>query len=510
MLNLLGKRLPVRRFLALVLLVGVLAPGARAQKITAVANASWTYSGYLVFGSSGTEEDNLNVSMYEQVVEQPDTNGNWIVVSTNYNISVTGNGSDPFGDSWTWVGNPTDSINDGAGVQLEFDDSNPTHPFDFGWVTLYLFPPEVETDPPNAGTLFSLPLVNFAQDTFTVATNGAVSVSGSETTNAIPETAEGLSVTGTGTVSYTVTYDPGSTKLAIVSVQTPAAVNGNQNTFISSDTITVKATVGNQGGIPVMWSVNGLNSAFPGVLLTNQMVNSDASGNSTFSFSPAQIGAFPQFRKSNFTKTGSRAPNQPVNFEVVAQAQGQTVTLSQSGVGTLQQDDIDTLRQEYVDYVTFKTSGPYTPQRSDVVPSLAGNYNGGNYGVQLAVHMDTSFAAILQAYQSATITVNGVTGPMPPAAQLLVKSGYRNPQRNKAIGSKFPQTSHHMFGGALDLKPVPSWVRINGKRVWVDMDQVLFPVLQQAAATQGTAISEIGSKQVDLGTPGENHIHVEW
>jgi len=256
--------------------------------------------------------------------------------------------------------------------------------------------------------------------------------------------------------------------------------------------------------------VRSLNDAGPAVVIDNQTVNSDASGNSTFSFSPAQISAFVNFRKTHFAQEGSRAPNDPLDFEVVATALNQTVTLSKSGVGTLEQDDIDTLRQEYVDYRTFKSNASYTPRRSDVAPSLAGNYNGGNYGVQLAVHMDTSFAAILQAYQSATITVNGVSVPMPPAAQLLVKSGYRNPQRNKAIGSKFPQTSHHMFGGALDLKPVPSWVRINGKRVWVDMDQALFPVLQQAAATQGTAIAEIGSKQVNLGTPGEDHIHVEW
>jgi hypothetical protein len=259
-------------------------------------------------------------------------------------------------------------------------------------------------------------------------------------------------------------------------------------------------------------------------VVTNGVVNTQSGGISTFTFSPSQISAFVQFRRSNFTN-GSEPeaqPNTPLSFDVAVSAQGQETRLSQSGLGTLMQDETDTLRQEYVDYRTIYRGSSFTPQRADVVPSLGGRYNTGNYGVQLSRDLDSTFQEILQAYQVSTITFGGVTAALPDTATITVNSGFRNPQRNKAVGSKYPQTSIHMFGGALDLKPVPTWVLINGQRTWANIDQILYPALQQAAATQGTAFAEFNAIPVPLGSDGsltnsngtpipkENHIHVQW
>ena len=46
-------------------------------------------------------------------------------------------------------------------------------------------------------------------------------------------------------------------------------------------------------------------------------------------------------------------------------------------------------------------------------------------------------------------------------AQLVVSSGYRSPQSNKAIGSVHPE-SLHTRGRALDLEPMPVTVIVGG------------------------------------------------
>ncbi len=521
--HLLGAKAGTVWFFLLVLLVGALAPGARGQSIVATATATWTYSAVEAFGDPiGTITDGLNAAMQGQIVMSPDTNGNWVVVSSNYSVSVSGMGMDPpllGGDSWTWLaGNPNGAPNDGAVVFLEYDDNNSLNPFDYGWVVVGIECPWVETSPPNAPTAFDntddSPLLTLPMGNMTVSTNNqSFSVSDGESTNGYPITGDGISITSMGTVSYTVSYQPVSPDLTLVSVQTPATVNGNQHTFISTDTITLNASVGGgKGGVPVTWTVTSLNSAAPSKVVTGVVVNSGPGGISTFSFTPSQSGTLAPFRQKQFT-SGSRTANDPLSFEVMASAEGKQVTLSQSGIGTLMQDDTDTLRQEYVDFQLT------VPDRSKVVPTIddgTGNqYNMGNYDVQVSVALPAHYTAILAAYRAQTTVVNGTTVGIPADATITISSGYRNPRRNKAAGSVHNtqgDISRHVLGSAFDLVPDGVKVMINNKRVRLGLHANLYPALCAAASSVGVlhVLPEIGCCTiVDCGA-GEDHTHVDW
>lgn len=512
--------------LLLVLLLGAPAPCALAQKVIVTANAMWTYSGYIDYGPPlGAYQDSLNVSMQGTVIYTIDTNDSWGVLSSNYSFSVSGSGSDPIsGTSWTWIADPSnDAPNDSASIDLDFAQESTISPFDDGSFALVVSPPAVQTSPPDANTSFDyVNLVPLPWAEPNVPTdNQAFTVSGTLATNGYPIIEQGISITSEASYFYTVSYQPGPTNLQIIAVQTPATASGNQHTFISTDPITLKASVGAaRAGIPVDWTIRSLNGASP-ALLDTETISTGSDGISTLTLTPSETDGFVSFRKANFT-TGSHTPNPPLAFDVTVQAQGQQATLSQSGLGTLMQDDTDILRQEYVDYGTIYQGASFTPQRSDVVSSLGKGYNGGNYGVQLSKGLDATFQAIQQAYQGSTITFDGVTATLPATAAVSINSGFRNPQRNKIVGSQYPKTSIHMFGGALDLKPVPTWVLIDGKRQWPDIHKVLYPALQQAAATQGRAFAENGATPVPLGSNGsltnssgkpvpvEDHIHVQW
>jgi hypothetical protein len=459
--------------------------------------------------------------MRGQIVVAPDTNGDWVEVSSNYSVSVSGSGqtSGPNGSSsWSWVEfNPNDSPNDGAVVDVEFDGNNSLNPFDLGWAVVSVEAPGVGPSPANAQTLvgvlgdapFPLPSVNLTVP----SDNGPFSVSGSVSTNAFgyPIIGDGISETATGSFSYTVSYQPPSTNLTLVSVQTPAAVNGNQHTFISTDTITVNASVG--GGkvnIPVTWTVTSLNGASPSMVASGT-VNSGPGGISTFSFSPADSGALVQFRQTQF-KNASKTPNLPLSFEVVAAAQGNKVSLSQSSAGTLMQDETDTMRQEYVDFQLN------VPDRSEIVPTIddgTGNqYNVGNYGVMVSEALPDHFTAILAAYRAQTTVVNGATVGIPANASVIIKSGFRNPRRNVYAGSKHNtqgDISRHVLGSAFDLVPSSPDVFINNKRVRLGLHANLFPALCAATASLGLhTLPEVGCCTIVPCGTTEDHTHVDW
>jgi len=107
---------------------------------------------------------------------------------------------------------------------------------------------------------------------------------------------------------------------------------------------------------------------------------------------------------------------------------------------------------------------------------------------------------------------------IPDNARITISSGYRNPQRNKAVGSKYPN-SKHVQGIALDL--VPSMVKvtvevtiegqITRKRVTLDLHKALYPALATAGSSSGkNAICEKGSKLLTCGDESEDHVHVNW
>jgi hypothetical protein len=304
-------------------------------------------------------------------------------------------------------------------------------------------------------------------------------------------------------------YTP--TSLAISAIETPWLA-GSSHTFISTDVILVKATVSPPApNIPLKWTVIGLQAAqgipgFPG----DELHLTDSQGVSTFTFIPEQNGAFAQNRSKVWT-TGSRAPNYPVGFEVVCQLEldGAALLASTSDVGGLAailQDETDTLRQEYVDFQIP------LPARSDIVQSLGVGYNKGNYGVQISVNLVEHFNAILAKYRGSTVSVNGGSVSIPQDADLCVSSGFRNPRRNVAIGSKYTTgtgVSKHVLGRALDIQPV------GRHRPPLSLHDVIFPALLNAAQTQADdpqhpAITESGAKPVQVGDPTEDHVHVQW
>lgn len=308
---------------------------------------------------------------------------------------------------------------------------------------------------------------------------------------------------GIGEVAFRVAPD-----ITITSLST--------RTFITTDEIELKATVtGAPIGTQVLWTVQGLDAAASVTGFdTNFVTTTDGSGIATYRFTPSNNPNLVNDRRTNWTK-GNRMANQEISFQVIAKMtiSGNDIEtrLSDTTFGPLTQDETDRLRQEYYDY------NIPVPARGDVVPFLGPGFNQGNYGVQLSVGLNTRYNAIVAAYRGrpVSVVINGLTynTTIPANAPVTISSGYRNPQRNRAVGSRIPDSSHTR-GRALDLVPsvVHVVVMVNGARVRVPLSLhgVLYPALQAAAATQGTAIAEQGAIQVPVGDPREDHIHVQW
>lgn len=348
---------------------------------------------------------------------------------------------------------------------------------------------------------------------------------------------DSLNVHSTVSCTVTVQFIPEEIPpLKIIEVITPTKADG-QHSFVASDSITVKAKINPpKSGVTVKWTVDGLEAAarikgFP----KDEATTTDASGLATFSFTPADNAVFAQNRHTAWI-SGSAVANPPIGFEVTAvvdaQLPPQVATLSQAGLGKLLQDEVDILRQEYFDFDT-----KYKPGRDKVVPSLGKELNSGTYKVQVSISLPEKRDAILAAYRSSTITLEGQPVQIPAVAQVVV-GGFRNPRYN-AIYSKYPKTSWHIIGCALDLSPRQFEVTVNGKRrplTIAELHSQVYPALKRAAATQGNAISEAGAQVVDVGcyncvmplqdkngkpvkdpdgnyvmqTFTEDHIHVDW
>ncbi len=288
------------------------------------------------------------------------------------------------------------------------------------------------------------------------------------------------------------------------------------SSFITTDSIELGASVtGVPSGTQVFWTVQGSGAAadvsgFP----TNVVTTTDADGVATFRFTPSDNQALVTNRRTVWSQ-GSDKQNPAICFQVIASmnVNGKRFEsrLSDTNLGDLKQDETDCLRQEYYDYDIP------VPARSEVVPSLGLGYNAGNYGVQLSVGLDARYNAILAAYRGRQVTVT-IAGQryntsIPDNAPVTISSGYRNPQRNRYVGSRIPE-SRHTRGSALDLVPslVQVIIMVNGssRRVTLPLHEVLYPALQAAASTQGIAIAEQGARQVPVGDLRENHIHVGW
>jgi hypothetical protein len=237
---------------------------------------------------------------------------------------------------------------------------------------------------------------------------------------------------------------------------------GDGLSFISTDTITLTAA---GSVVPADWTVQGVS---PNAGDGNPH---RATNRSQFSFRPN-----PRRRPT----TGSRTPNDPIQYRVEARAGGQTAAFD------LTQDETDIIRQEYIDL------GPTRPPaRSSIVAPTIATYNTGNYSLIVDGGMDNAMTNTEREFQ--TLTPAGTAAPA-----IGVSSGYRNPRRNVAAGSEFPVTSRHVWGTALDLT-VPG------------ANATLWARLRAAGANAGnTSICENGPTQIPCNNPSVDHVHIHW
>jgi len=130
---------------------------------------------------------------------------------------------------------------------------------------------------------------------------------------------------------------------------------------------------------------------------------------------------------------------------------------------TAKMDEKDILRQEYINHKKSSGSSIGVPDRDELVtiPSPANQWveikgwdsdypykvilNGG------MVDIGTQVRSTFDAHKSDTFTVSeGNTVTMPAGVQLVVSSGFRNPERQERVGSVI--NSDHLRGEALDFK----------------------------------------------------------
>jgi hypothetical protein len=312
---------------------------------------------------------------------------------------------------------------------------------------------------------------------------------------------------------------------------------GEGKTFVSTDTITLKAQVtaapatGTGGGTgavgagAVAGGVAGVAAAGTGVKWT---VRSDSANSGTgnphteanketFSFKPNPTGR---------PTSGSRSPNPPIKYKVDAELNGAKTTFD------LEQDETDIIRQEYIDYGTS-----YKPARADIVTPSDPAFNVGNYslivdnGLDTALSSTTSeFATLTQQAAApaptpapttpptgaanpagATAPAGAVEGAATEAAPgaaaaaaaavpvpaLSISSGYRNPQRNKAAGS-VTINSRHTQGKALDLTVAGA-------------NATLWARLKKAGSNAGYySICEDGPTEKACSDANVDHVHIQW
>lgn len=227
------------------------------------------------------------------------------------------------------------------------------------------------------------------------------------------------------------------------------------------------------------------------------------------------------------------------------------------GIGALQTES-DALRQEYIN---FQSS--WIPSEDDIV-DMVKPFNVGNYytegftfppelakereilvklwgdkyldgsGLGINSRLEEHYEKVLSSYRGRLVVeaprlaslhlLNGLVGtplivegspvylPNDSRTKIKIASAYRNPRRNVDVGSKYPVTSKHVLGRALDLVPLPvSGLLPDGSEVELDLHRHLFPTLLQAARSAShSSLGEDGAKPVPIGDHSEDHVHIQW
>jgi len=182
----------------------------------------------------------------------------------------------------------------------------------------------------------------------------------------------------------------------------------------------------------------------------------------------------------NRPTSGSRTPNSPIKYIVTATLLGLNKSFE------LEQDEIDILRQEYIDFNTN-----WKPKRDDIYEDN-GRWNTGNYGY-IASQTENVFANLLSQLENNWNTSY-------PNIVINVSSSYRNPRRNKEVGSN-TVNSRHTKGRAMDVT-----ISNPTKTKWVALKQ----------AANDTDINGVNAHCDQSGTfvdnrcEDANHIHIQW
>src|SRR6267378_1980814 len=136
---------------------------------------------------------------------------------------------------------------------------------------------------------------------------------------------------------------------------------------------------------------------------------------------------------------GSRSANPALGYRVTANLDGQGAVQASSLVT---QDEVDVLRQEYVDYGTA-----FRPDRKHLGALKHPALNTGNYDVVAEEEVGTLDALL----ERVNAEVNRMLAERRMSATFqfedCVTSGFRNPQRNRAVGS-VAMNSRHVRGRA--------------------------------------------------------------
>ena len=186
----------------------------------------------------------------------------------------------------------------------------------------------------------------------------------------------------------------------------------------------------------------------------------------------------------NRPTAGSRQPNTAISYVVKCTILGLKKEFN------LEQDEVDILRQEYIDYGTT-----WQPERTEVHEE-AGRWNTGNYNY-IASSGEDRFQEIWDGLQ--TNYQNLCAQAQITDTALTFNSCYRNPQRNRAVGSTLIN-SNHTIGHAMDIS-------ITGN---ITSQKWNFLHDGAEAVDNVNAICESGPTQVTCGNANQSHVHLAW
>lgn len=259
-------------------------------------------------------------------------------------------------------------------------------------------------------------------------------------------------------------------------------------TFLSTSTISGSAAATPSGySSGIQWTI------VPTIGGTQNLVPSNGMGPS-ISFRPSVI-------HPPYGQGGSLSQSPPLSYAMRA-ARCQSLTTN-----TITQDQRDKIRQEYVNHsITI-------PDRAAITTVVATAHFSVSEISQSAYTLIVTNAgtysnpgALGEAGRTAYNTGlrTALANPNFPDQGIGMSSGWRNPERNEAIGST-QVASVHQYGGAADLQILSSTITASGltsAQVW--------QILADAGDAVASGFCERGALQVACNDPlGVTHVHVQ-